>query len=90
MPIIKNMHLINLHFSTYLSISSSVATVVSCYCFITVAAVTVLGRGGIVSIVYSIVLSKGCKPFTGDLTRAASSPSIRAEDPFDTSRNDRQ
>ena len=35
----------------------------SVYCF--------MARGGIVSVVCSIVLSKGSKPFTWDLTRAA-------------------
>ena len=43
----------------------------SCYCFIIVAAVIVLWLGGIVSVVWSIVLSKGFKPVTRDLTRAA-------------------
>ena len=41
----------------------SVAAVVSRYCFIIAAAVIVLWLGGIVSVVCSIVLSKGCKPF---------------------------
>ena len=41
--------------------SRSVAAVVSCYCF--AAAVTVLCLGDIVSVVCSIVLSKGCKLF---------------------------
>ena len=54
--------------------NNSVAAVVSCYCFIIVAAVIVLGLGGIVFVVCSIVLSKGCKPFMSDLTRAATSP----------------
>ena len=41
----------------------SVAALVSCYCFIIVAAFIVLGLGGIVSVVCSILLSKGGKPF---------------------------
>ena len=54
----------------------SVAAVVSRYCFIIAAAVIVLWLGGIVSVVCSIVLSKGCKPFMGDLTRAATLPGL--------------
>ena len=42
-------------------IFSSVAAVQSCFCFIIVAAAIVLYRG-IVSVVCSIVLSKGSKP----------------------------
>ena len=37
------------------------------------AAVIVLLLGGIVSVVCSVVFSKGCKPFMRDLTRAATS-----------------
>ena len=53
----------------------SVAAVVSYFCFIIVAAVIVLWLGGIVSVVCSIVLAKGCNPFKWDLTRAATWPS---------------
>ena len=48
-----------------LSFYRSVAAVISCYCFVA------RGGGGIVSVVCSIVLSKGCKPFLWDVTRAA-------------------
>ena len=43
--------------------TSRVAPVVSCYCFNIVAAVIVLWLGDIVSVVCSVVLSRGCKPF---------------------------
>ena len=52
----------------------NVAAVVTCYCFIIAAAVIVLWLGGIVSVVCSIVSSKGSKPFMWDLTRAATWP----------------
>ena len=48
---------------------SSVATLF----FVIAAAVIVLWLGGIVSVVCLIVLSKGCKPFMEDLTRADTS-----------------
>ena len=51
----------------------SVAALVSCYCFTIVAAFIVLGLGGIVSVVCSIIRSKGFKPFRRDLTRATTS-----------------
>ena len=38
------------------------------------AAVIVLALGGIVSVVCAIFLSKGIKPFMGDLTRTATLP----------------
>ena len=43
-------------------ISGSLVAIVSCYCFIILAAV-VFRASGIVSVVCSIVLSKGSKPF---------------------------
>jgi len=43
------------------------------------AAVIVLEARGIVSVVCSIVLSKGSKPFMRNLTRAATSPSVLGE-----------
>ena len=43
-------------------ISGSLAAIVSCYCFIILAAVA-FRASGIVSVVCSIVLSKGSKPF---------------------------
>lgn len=49
---------------------------VSCYYFIIVVTFIVLWLGGIVSVVCSIVLSKGFKPFMWDLTRAATWPEI--------------
>ena len=42
------------------------------------AAVIVLWLGGIVSVVCSVVLSKGYKPFMRDLMRAPTSPSFKA------------
>ena len=54
-----------------------VAAIVRCFCFITVAAVIVLWLGAIVSVVCSVVFSKGCKPFMRDLTRAATSISFK-------------
>ena len=47
----------------------------SCYCF---------RVRGIVSVVCSIVLSKGCKPFMRDLTRAATSPYLWPDQKFET------
>ena len=54
--------------------TGSVAALVSCHCLVIVAAVIVFGLGGIVSVVCSIILSKACKSFMGDLMRAATSP----------------
>ena len=41
----------------------NVAALISCYCLVIAAVVIVLRLGGIVSVVRSIVLSKGCRPF---------------------------
>ena len=51
----------------------------SCFCFV------VAGGGGIVSVVCSIVLSKGCKPFMRDLKRAAKSSKLIWEISFSDS-----
>ena len=51
--------------------SSSVVAVVSCYCFIIVAVVFVLGLGAFVYVVSSVVLPIFSKPFIWDLMRAA-------------------